>query len=51
MNNYLLALITLVYTYVAGEYFWKGNYGMGISFLCYAGANIGFIISSTYVPK
>ena len=44
MNAWLLALIGGVYLWVAGGYFFEGRIGMGLTFVAYAVANVGFIV-------
>ena len=41
MSANLIALTGLIYLYVAAEQGYKGNTGMLITYLGYAGANIG----------
>jgi hypothetical protein len=41
MSAWLIALTGLIYVYVAAEQGYKGNLGMFITYVGYAGANIG----------
>lgn len=41
MSGWLIALTGLIYAAVAVEQVVKGNWPMAITYLCYAGANIG----------
>jgi hypothetical protein len=41
MSANLIALTGLIYMYVSGEQLYKGNIGMFITYVGYAGANIG----------
>ena len=41
MSANLIALTGLIYLYVAAEQAYKGNIGMFITYIGYAGANIG----------
>jgi hypothetical protein len=41
MSANLIALTGLIYLYVCGEQLYKGNTGMFITYLGYAGANVG----------
>jgi hypothetical protein len=41
MSAWLIALTGFIYLYVAAEQGYKGNIGMLITYLGYAGANIG----------
>jgi hypothetical protein len=41
MSAWLIALTGVVYLYVSGEQLYKGNIGMFITYLGYAGANVG----------
>jgi hypothetical protein len=44
MSTWLIAVIGVVYFYVACEQFWKGSPGTGIMFLGYAMGNIGLVM-------
>lgn len=46
MNTWLLTLVGLIYLWVAYGYFNNNNIGMGIAFIAYALANLGFIIAN-----
>lgn len=46
MATPLLIIVTLIYIYVGAEFAWYGNYASAITFLCYAGANIGLIMAA-----
>jgi hypothetical protein len=41
MSSPLIILTGVIYAYVALEQFIKGNAPMGVTYLCYAGANYG----------
>jgi len=43
----LLAIVALIYLAVAWDLGIKDQWGMSIAFICYALANIGFIIAIT----
>jgi len=45
MSGPLIAFVALIYVGVAVSYWREGNPGMCITFLGYAGANIGLIIA------
>ena len=45
MGIIALLIVSLLYLVTAGDYFKKDEPGMGIAFLAYAVANIGFIIN------
>jgi hypothetical protein len=40
----LLTLVAAIYVWVAVGYYHAGFYGMGIAFIAYAFANVGFAI-------
>ena len=44
MSTWLVALMGMVYFYIAMEQFFKGSMGTGIMFLGYAIGNIGLIL-------
>jgi hypothetical protein len=44
MNAWLIGFIGCVYTFVAIQFFMKGQIGMGISFLGYALGNVGLVM-------
>ena len=46
MSANLIAIIGLVYAYIAGELIWKGNRGLGIAFAGYALGNIGLYMEA-----
>lgn len=46
MSNYLIILVGLIYVYIGITFFLKNQYGMGITFLAYALANIGLWIEA-----
>jgi hypothetical protein len=45
MSNWLLALVGLIYAFVAGSCFRERDYGMVIVFAAYALANLGLIVA------
>ena len=44
MSTWLVALMGMVYFYIAIEQFFKGSMGTGIMFLGYAIGNVGLIL-------
>lgn len=40
----LIALTGVIYLYVAFDQFWRGNAGMGVTYLGYAFANVGLYL-------
>lgn len=44
MSTWLVALMGMVYFYIALEQFYKGSMGTGIMFLGYAIGNVGLIL-------
>ena len=44
MSTWLVALMGMVYFYIAMEQFFKGSIGTGIMFMGYAIGNIGLIL-------
>jgi hypothetical protein len=44
MNAWLIAMIGIVYLFVAVQFFIKGQIGMGISFIGYALGNVGLVM-------
>lgn len=46
MAAWLIAVIGVVYAYVAAEFLWHGNIGLGIAFLGYALGNVGLFIAA-----
>lgn len=44
MSTPLIALVAIIYLYVAIEMLCKREYGSAMAWACYALANIGFII-------
>lgn len=44
MSNNLIAIVALIYMYVAAEMLYKREYGSAMAWFCYALANFGFII-------
>ena len=44
MSNNLLAVVALIYIYVAAEMLYKREYGSALAWFCYALANFGFIV-------
>jgi len=45
MSSSLIILTGLIYCYVGIDQFIKGNAPMGVTYLCYAGANYGLYMS------
>ena len=45
MSSSLIILTGLIYMYVAIDQFIKGNAPMGVTYLCYAGANYGLYMN------
>ncbi len=45
MSARLLGVVAIIYIGVAISYALKRDPGMALAFVCYAGANVGFIIS------
>lgn len=41
MSGPLIILTGAIYAYVAGEQLMRGNVPMFVTYLCYAGANVG----------
>ncbi len=46
MSIWLIGIVTIIYLGVAISYWLEGNKGLCITFVSYAGANIGLIIAS-----
>lgn len=46
MASWLIAIIGVVYCYVALEFLWHGNIGLGIAFLGYSLGNVGLYLAS-----
>ena len=44
MSTPLIAIVAIVYGYVAIEYLLTGRYGLALAWAAYAVANLGFII-------
>lgn len=44
MSAWLIAAVGVVYAYVSGESFFKGNLGMGIAYAGYALGNVGLYL-------
>ena len=44
MSAGLLTAVSIAYLWVAVNYLLSGRYGMGLSFVAYALANVGFIV-------
>lgn len=45
MNGFLLALVAVIYLWVAINYTISGNTGMGLAFAAYSVANIGLYLA------
>ena len=46
MSSWLLGFVGFIYLAVAFDYFRQHDYGMCLSFIAYALANLGFIITN-----
>ena len=46
MNPWELGVAGLLYLSVAWRYYGHDQIGMAIAFVCYAGANVGFILAA-----
>lgn len=44
MSAPLLTAVALAYLWVAANYCVSGRYGMGLAFIAYSAANVGFIL-------
>jgi hypothetical protein len=44
MNAWLIAIIGIVYLFVAVQFIMKGQVGLGVSFLGYALGNVGMVM-------
>lgn len=47
MSGPLIAITGIIYAYVAGEQLSRGNLPMFVTYLCYAGANVGLWMMAT----
>ena len=47
MSNTLLLVVACIYTYVAYDYYARGQPGMSLAFAAYAVSNLGFILHNT----
>jgi hypothetical protein len=47
MNEILLGIVSVIYLFVAINYFRAGNIGLGICFVAYAAANVGIYIAGS----
>jgi hypothetical protein len=47
MSAALIILVTGIYATIGALEFWDGNAGLGITFTCYAGANVGLLMVSS----
>lgn len=45
MSGWLLGMVGAIYLGVASDYWCRGETGMALAFLCYAGANVGLILA------
>lgn len=48
MSNYLVCIVTLLYSLTSLSYFYNSNTGMGIVFAGYALANIGLLMAGVH---
>lgn len=46
MAAWLIAIIGVVYAYVAAEFLWHGNWGLGIAFIGYSLGNVGLYLAA-----
>lgn len=46
MAAWLIAIIGVVYAYVAAEFLWHGNWGLGIAFVGYSLGNVGLYLAA-----
>lgn len=46
MGAYALIVVTVLYGVTAWDFFSKGDPALGWAFVCYAGANLGFIAAA-----
>ncbi len=46
MANWLIIFVAIVYLYVSGDLVYHGKYGMGLAFLAYSIANVGFYLAN-----
>jgi hypothetical protein len=47
MSSWLIIVTGLIYAYIGVEQAVKGNLPMGITYFCYAGANVGLYMMAT----
>ena len=47
MSSWLIIVTGLIYLYIGIEQTLKGNIPMGITYACYAGANVGLYMLAT----
>ena len=47
MSAALILIVTGIYTAIGALEFWDGNFGLGLTFSCYAGANVGLLMVAT----
>ena len=47
MSGWLIIVTGIIYAYIGAEQFFKGNLPMGVTYLCYAGANVGLYMMAT----
>lgn len=45
MSAPALGIVSLLYVLTAVDYVHRGDYGMALAFVCYAVANVGFILA------
>jgi hypothetical protein len=46
VSSWLLGITGVIYLWVALDYYLQGKFGMGLAFLAYATANLGFILAN-----
>lgn len=44
MSTALIVIVTGIYAAISASEVWGGNYGLAVTFGCYAGANIGLLM-------
>ena len=49
MNGWLLGIVGCIYLACAVNYWRDGDAGLALAFLCYSGANLGFILAGVRI--